>query len=82
MFQHTAEFRAGTVRGSPANTGSDKSSKTAVIRTDQQNSGKVYMVSPNPRIFKIVAIKLIAPSKDETPARCRLKIPKSTAGPE
>jgi len=27
-------------------------------------------------------MKLIAPSKDETPARCRLKIAKSTAPPE
>jgi hypothetical protein len=30
----------------------------------------------------MVTIKLIAPNKEETPARCKLKIPKSTAGPE
>ena len=33
-------------------------------------------------MLKIVTIKLIAPSREEIPARCRLKIPKSTAGPE
>jgi len=27
-------------------------------------------------------MKFIAPSKDETPARCKLKIAKSTAPPE
>jgi hypothetical protein len=30
----------------------------------------------------MVVIKLIAPNKDETPARCKLKIAKSTAAPE
>jgi len=30
----------------------------------------------------MVAIKLMAPRRDETPARCKLKIPKSTEGPE
>jgi hypothetical protein len=30
----------------------------------------------------IVTIKLIAPKIEETPARCRLKIAKSTAPPE
>ena|SRR5713226_985697 len=29
-----------------------------------------------------VTMKFIAPSKDETPARCKLKMAKSTAGPE
>jgi hypothetical protein len=33
-------------------------------------------------IFKIVTIKFIAPSIDEIPARCRLKIAKSIDGPE
>lgn len=33
-------------------------------------------------MLKIVTIKLIAPSREEIPARCKLKIPKSTAGPE
>jgi hypothetical protein len=33
-------------------------------------------------MFIIVTIKLIAPKIDETPARCKLKIAKSTAPPE
>jgi len=33
-------------------------------------------------MLKIVTIKLIAPRMEDIPARCRLKIPKSTAGPE
>ena len=31
------------------------------------------------RILKIVVIKLIAPNKDDIPAKCKLKIAKSTA---
>src|SRR5713101_6764601 len=34
------------------------------------------------RILFTVTIKLIAPSKDDTPAKCRLKIAKSTEAPE
>jgi hypothetical protein len=30
----------------------------------------------------MVTIKLIAPIIEDAPARCKLKIPKSTAGPE
>jgi len=33
-------------------------------------------------MFIIVTIKLIAPKIDETPAKCKLKIAKSTAPPE
>jgi hypothetical protein len=33
-------------------------------------------------MLQTVTIKLIAPNKDESPAKCRLKIAKSTAGPE
>ena len=33
-------------------------------------------------MFNTVVIKLIAPNKDETPARCKLKIAKSTDPPE
>jgi hypothetical protein len=36
---------------------------------------------PGTRILKTVTIKLIAPSKDESPAKCKLKIAKSTAPP-
>jgi hypothetical protein len=33
-------------------------------------------------ILSVVQIKLIAPNKEETPARCKLKIAKSTEPPE
>jgi hypothetical protein len=33
-------------------------------------------------MFKIVTIKFIAPKMDDIPARCKLKIAKSTAPPE
>jgi hypothetical protein len=33
-------------------------------------------------MLKIVTIKLIAPIIEEAPDRCRLKIARSTAGPE
>jgi hypothetical protein len=33
-------------------------------------------------MFTVVTRKLIAPKIEEIPARCRLKIPKSAAGPE
>jgi len=37
---------------------------------------------PGTRIFKIVTIKLIAPNKEDNPAKCKLKIAKSTEPPE
>jgi hypothetical protein len=40
------------------------------------------MVIPFILIFKIVTIKFIEPKIDEIPAKCKLKIPKSTALPE
>ena len=33
-------------------------------------------------MFKIVVIKLIAPKIEDAPERCKLKIAKSTDGPE
>jgi hypothetical protein len=33
-------------------------------------------------MFKTVVMKLIAPNKEETPERCKLKIAKSTDAPE
>jgi hypothetical protein len=66
----------------PAKTGNDNNNKTAVIKTDQTNSGNLYMVTPLARILIIVTIKLMAPIKDEAPAICKLKMAKSTAGPE
>jgi len=65
-----------------AKTGNDNNNKKAVIKTDQTKSGIRKYVNPRARIFVIVTIKLIAPIIDEAPAICKLKIAKSTAGPE
>jgi hypothetical protein len=37
---------------------------------------------PRQRILNIVTIKLIAPAIEDTPARCKAKIPASTDAPE
>jgi len=66
----------------PARTGNERRSRNAVIRILQTKRGIIYSGIPWARILKIVTIKLIAPRMEEIPARCRLKIPKSTAGPE
>jgi hypothetical protein len=66
----------------PAKTGRERSSNTAVIKTDQTNKGIESKFIEEDRIFKIVVIKLIAPRMEEAPARCKLKIAKSTEIPE
>jgi len=66
----------------PANTGKESNSKKAVIKTAQTNNGILCAVIPGLRIFRIVTIKLIAPRIDDAPAKCKLKIAKSTAPPE
>lgn len=64
-----------------ANTGRDRRSNTAVIRTDQTNSGVWYCVTAGGFMLIMVVIKLIAPKIEETPARCREKIARSTEAP-
>lgn len=66
----------------PASTGNDNKSKTAVTQTPQAKSGILYIAMPVAFMFIIVLIKLIAPSKEEAPAKCKENIPISTAGPE
>lgn len=66
----------------PANTGKDKRRRIAVMNTDQGKRGIRSKNIPNGRRFKIVTIKLIAPISEETPAKCKLKMAKSTEGPE
>ena len=80
MFQHTARFRAGTI--SPAKTGKDNNNKIAVINTAQTNNGNLCKLIPFVLIFKTVVMKLMAPNSEETPAKCKLKIAKSTEAPE
>jgi len=66
----------------PAKTGKDRRSNTAVIKTDHTNSGIESRVREEERIFIMVVMKLIAPKIEEIPAKCRLKIAKSTEIPE
>lgn len=64
-----------------ASTGSDNRSSTAVISTDQTNSGVWYCVMAGGFMLIIVVIKLIAPKIDDTPAKWREKIVRSTDAP-
>jgi len=48
----------------------------------QTNKGIKCIRIPGTRILNTVAIKLIAPNNEEIPAKCKLKIAKSTAPPE
>lgn len=53
-----------------------------MINTAQTNKGVLFAVIPGALMFVIVTMKLIAPKIEETPARCKEYIPKSTAPPE
>ena len=66
----------------PANTGKDNNNNIAVINTAQTNNGSLCKLIPLVLIFKTVVIKFIAPNREETPAKCKLKIAKSTEPPE
>ena len=66
----------------PANTGKDSNKSIAVITTAQPNNANLCSLIPGVLMLTIVVIKLIAPSNEDTPARCRLKIAKSTLPPE
>lgn len=65
----------------PAKTGKDNKRRIAVRNTDQTNKGVRSHVIPTVRILIIVVIKFTAPKIDEAPAKCRLKIDKSTEAP-
>jgi hypothetical protein len=79
---HTARFRAGRIVGQPARTGRDSNSIIAVMNRAQQNSGSLCIDIPGCRMLRIVVMKFIAPNIELIPARCRLKIAKSTEAPE
>jgi hypothetical protein len=66
----------------PAKTGKDSSSSTAVMRTDHTNKGIESKFIEEERMFMIVVIKLMAPRIEDAPARCSLKMAKSTEIPE
>jgi hypothetical protein len=65
----------------PANTGKESNNKNEVINKAQTNKGVLKRVIISVRIFKIVTIKFIDPINEEAPAKCKLKIAKSTDGP-
>jgi len=66
----------------PAKTGKDNRSKTAVTRTDHTNNGTRFQRIPGHLMLMMVTIKFIAPAIDDTPAKCKLKMAKSTEYPE
>jgi hypothetical protein len=66
----------------PAKTGKDNINNIAVINTAHTNKGNLCIVIPGVLILRIVVIKFIAPNIEDIPARCRLKIAKSTEPPE
>lgn len=65
-----------------ANTGNEISRRNAVTNTAQTNNDIRCVNRAPERIFKIVTIKLIAPKIELVPDRWKLKIAKSTDGPE
>lgn len=66
----------------PANTGSDNINKKAVIKTAHTNRGNLCIDIPGALMLNIVVIKLTVPKIEDTPAKCKLNIAKSTEPPE
>lgn len=64
-----------------ARTGRERSKRIAVMKTAQTNKGTWYIDIPSGFILRTVVMKLIAPKIDETPARWREKIVRSTDAP-
>ena len=65
----------------PASTGRDKRRRIAVMNTDHTKRGVRSHVIPIVRILIMVVMKFTAPKIDDAPARCRLKIERSTDAP-
>jgi hypothetical protein len=66
----------------PASTGKDSNNNIAVTKIAQTNNGNLCNVCPGALIFNTVVMKFIAPKREDTPAKCKLKIAKSTEPPE
>ncbi len=66
----------------PAKTGKDNNNKNEVTNKAQTNRGSRCISNPGHRILKTVVIKFIEPKIEAAPDKCKLKIAKSTAGPE
>lgn len=65
----------------PAKTGSERSNNKAVIPTAHTNSGIRSGSMFWGFIFIVVEMKLTAPKIEDTPAKCREKMAKSTDAP-
>lgn len=65
----------------PAKTGRDNKRRTAVIKIAQINKGILFKFIVTSLMFTMVTIKFMAPNKEDIPARCKLKIAKSTELP-
>jgi len=63
----------------PAKTGKDNNKSIAVINIVHTNNGIIVKYIPKHLIFIIVTKKFIAPAIEDTPAKCKLKMAKSTA---
>jgi hypothetical protein len=66
----------------PATTGNEITNKNAVTKIPHPNKGILCINIPGARMLKIVTIKLIDPKTEDAPEICKLKIAKSTEGPE
>jgi hypothetical protein len=65
----------------PAETGKDNNNKKEVTNNARINNGILNRSIFPTLILKIVTIKFIEPINDDAPARCELKMTKSTGGP-
>jgi hypothetical protein len=65
----------------PAKTGKDKTNKKTVTKTDHTNNPMHSKERELLRRFLTVHIKLILPKIELIPAKCKLKITKSTLLP-
>jgi hypothetical protein len=54
-----------------ANTGNDNNNNTAVTNTAQINKGIKFIFIPGTLILITVAMKFIAPIRDDIPAKCK-----------
>ena len=79
--QHTARFKAGTTN-IPAITGNDNNNKIAVTKIAHTNKGNLCKLIPFVLMLSTVVMKFIDPNNEDTPAKCKLKIAKSTLPPE
>jgi hypothetical protein len=81
VYHHSSQqfprFKADTISiNLPAKTGRDNNNNTA-----HPNKASLCNLIPGVLIFIIVVMKLIAPSRELTPDRCKANIAKSTLGP-